>query len=91
MIFGTLVLCGPGKKPIVLCVDLMNINEWAGLNAKISSNYISITVSRFEFRFHVSRVPYYDIMNINEWVWLKFKMPYLLYRPKHNLRNCMSV
>ena len=76
MIFGTLVLCGPGKKPIVLCVDLMNINEWE---------------VGFEFRFHVSRVPYYDIMNINEWVWLKFKMPYLLCRPKHNLRNCMSV
>ena len=38
LIFGTFILCGLGKKPIVLCVDLMNINEWAGLNAKISRN-----------------------------------------------------
>ena len=40
---------GPGKKPIVLCGDLMNINEWAGLNPKIARKHnISITVSRFD-------------------------------------------
>ena len=32
---GTVIPGGPGKKPIVLCHDPMNINKWAGLNAKI--------------------------------------------------------
>ena len=38
LISGTVIPGGPGKKPIVLCGDLININEWAGLNAKISRN-----------------------------------------------------
>ena len=32
LISGTVIPCGLGKKPIVLCGELMNINEWAGLN-----------------------------------------------------------
>ena len=38
LISGIVITGGPGKKPIVLCGDIMNINEWAGLNAKISRN-----------------------------------------------------
>ena len=38
LISGTVMPGGPGKKPIVLCGVLININEWAGLNAKISRN-----------------------------------------------------
>ena len=33
LISGTVIPCGPGKKPIS-CGDLMNINEWAGLLRK---------------------------------------------------------
>ena len=38
LISGTVITGGPGKKPIVLYGDIININEWAGLNAKISRN-----------------------------------------------------
>ena len=38
LISGRVITGDPGKKPIVLCGDIMNINEWAGLNAKISRN-----------------------------------------------------
>ena len=38
LISGIVMPGSPGKKPIVLCGDVMNINEWAGLNAKISRN-----------------------------------------------------
>ena len=38
LISGTVIPGDPGKKPIVLCGDLMNINEWAGPIANISRN-----------------------------------------------------
>ena len=38
LISGTVITGDPRKMHIVLCGDIMNINEWAGLNAKISRN-----------------------------------------------------